>query len=119
MVGQKGTQIHPHWLCGMDGEYTFMPFLPTIENCLHLRQPWIRQFHEIGPLIQITRRALVLCNNVSLRIRRALLPKTLYSDSSLLVLNGTSLNGINLMPFWLSTNDIQLKGLIKQKREEC
>ena len=93
-----------------------MPFLPTIENCLHLRQPWIRQFHEIGPLIKITRRALILCNNVPLRTRRALLPKTLYSDSTLLVLNGTSLNSINLMPYWLSTWRYTTDGYYKPKK---
>ena len=38
------------------------------------------------------KRALSLFKDVLLRTRRALLPQTLYSDSNLLVLNGTSLN---------------------------
>ena len=38
------------------------------------------------------RRALSLFKDVLLRTRRALLPRTLYSDSTLLVLNRTSLN---------------------------
>ena len=37
------------------------------------------------------RRALTLFNDVPLRTRRALSPYTLYSNSALLVLNGTSL----------------------------
>ena len=37
------------------------------------------------------RGALILFNNVPLRTRRALLSQTLYSDSALLVLNGTSM----------------------------
>ena len=44
-----------------------------------------------------TRRALPLFNNVPLRTSRALWPKTLCSDSTLLVLNGTSLNGGNAL----------------------
>ena len=43
------------------------------------------------------RRALTLFNNIPLRTRRALSPQTLYSDSPLLVLNGTSLNNINAL----------------------
>ena len=43
------------------------------------------------------RRALMLLNDVPLRTRRALLPYSLYNDSALLVLNGTSLNSINAL----------------------
>ena len=43
-------------------------------------------------------------NNVKRRTRRALSPQTLYSDSTLLVLNGTSFN--STMPFWLLIDDI-------------
>ena len=39
-----------------------------------------------------TRRALLQIKDVPLRTRRALLPLTLYSNSALLVLNGTSLS---------------------------
>ena len=43
------------------------------------------------------RRALMLFNNVPLRTRRALLLYTFYSDSPLLVLNGTSLSSVNAL----------------------
>ena len=43
------------------------------------------------------RRALLQINDVPLRTRRALLPLTLYSDSALLVLNGTSLSCNNTL----------------------
>ena len=53
---------------------------------------WIWQYHQLR-----ARRVLTLFNDVSLRTRRALSPQTLYSDSALLVLNGTSLNSINIL----------------------
>ena len=43
------------------------------------------------------RRALLQTNDVPLRTRRALLPWALYSNSTLLVLNGTSLNCNNAL----------------------
>ena len=43
------------------------------------------------------RRALLQIKNVPLRTRRELLPLTLYSDSALLVLNGTSLSCNNAL----------------------
>ena len=43
------------------------------------------------------RRVLVKINDIPLRTRRALLPLTLYSDSALLVLNGTSLSCNNTL----------------------
>ena len=49
------------------------------------------------------RRALTLLNNVPLRTRRVLSPQTLYSDSPLLVLIGTSLkcnNGLLALNWW-------------------
>ena len=50
-------------------------------------------WHEKGTYRQLkARRALSLFKDVPLRSRRALSPWTLYSDSTLLVLNGTSLN---------------------------
>ena len=51
-----------------------------------------------------TRRALTLFNIDLLKTRRALSLPTLY-DSTLLVLNETLVNN-NLMPFWLSTDDM-------------
>ena len=36
-------------------------------------------------------------NNIPLRTRKALSPKTLYSDSALLILNGTLLNSDNTL----------------------
>ena len=43
------------------------------------------------------RRGLLQIKDVPLRTRRALLPLTLYSDSALLVLNGTSLSCNNTL----------------------
>ena len=43
--------------------------------------------------------------HVPLRTRKALSLSTLYSDSALLVLKGTSLNNA-LTPFWLSADDV-------------
>ena len=44
-----------------------------------------------------TRRALTLFNHVLLRTRRALSPYEVYSNSPLLVFNGTSLNSDNTL----------------------
>ena len=45
-----------------------------------------------------------------LRTRRVLSLYKVYDDSTLLVLNGTSLNSDMITPFWLSTDDISEEG---------
>ena len=50
------------------------------------------------------RRALSIFKDVPLTTRRVLSLYKVYGDSSLLVLNGTSLKWIVIAPFWLSTD---------------
>ena len=59
------------------------------------------------------RRVLKLFNDVLLRTRRALSPYTLYSDSAILVLNGTSLNIVNAL-LALNLTNIAFQTMIRE-----
>ena len=85
----------------------YMYFTPSSQNWLSLQDTYPNQewtycdtqtiiINESNRQLR-TRRALTLFNDVPLRTRRTLLPQTLYSDSALLVLNGTSLNSVTAL----------------------
>ena len=77
--------------------------LSGYSSCLHghFLMHWLTLFNAlIGTYMYCllgARRVLMLFNIVPLRARRVLPPKTLYSDSALLVLNGTLLSGDNTL----------------------
>ena len=68
------------------GPYGYLPGPLTTRNDTNQNNSQLR-----------TRRALLQIKDVPLRTRRALLPLTLYSNSALLVLNGTSLSCNNAL----------------------
>ena len=82
------------WQC----EYTSLPqnFLSLFLNFSNELLLAAIQFLILSRQLR-TRRALTLCNNVPMRTRRELSPFTLCSASTLLVLNGTSLNSDNAL----------------------
>ena len=100
---QSATHIHSLYTVVDTIQYPPPPHDPrsvTTNKHLHLPPPpqlwsqfsiWLIDFHK-GAYHQLrARRVLLQIKDVPLRTRRVLLPLTVYSNSALLVLNGTSL----------------------------